>query len=77
MASDDESDRLESLFARYVDRLNDGEKLDPEAVLAEEPVHGPKILEHLGGPGSSTAGIASTGKSPRRSAARSSTRFPG
>jgi hypothetical protein len=46
MASD-EGDELEDLLGRYVDRLNDGERLDPEAVLAENPVHGPEIVAHL------------------------------
>ena len=46
MASD-EGDELEDLLGRYIDRLNDGERLDPEAVLAENPVHGPEIVAHL------------------------------
>ena len=38
---------IEEILAAYVDRLNDGERLDEETILAEDPVHGPEIFEHL------------------------------
>ena len=46
MASDRERD-LEELFTSYVDRLNDGEELDGEKILAENPVLGVEILDYL------------------------------
>jgi len=39
--------RIEDLVASYVDRLNGGERLTPEQILAGEPDLGPEILEHL------------------------------
>ncbi len=38
---------LEKLFASYVDRLNNGEELDPETILAENPIFGAEIIEYL------------------------------
>ncbi len=45
----DEPNRLEDLLARYIDRLNEGERITKEDILAENPVHGPEIAEHLEG----------------------------
>jgi serine/threonine protein kinase len=45
----DERSNLEDLLAHYVDRLNGGERIEREEILAENPVHGPEILEHLEG----------------------------
>ena len=38
---------LEELLASYVDRLNDGEKLDAERILAENPLLGAELLDYL------------------------------
>ncbi len=38
---------LQDLVARYIDRLNDGEKLDRHQILAEQPFLGQEIIEHL------------------------------
>ena len=46
MASDSERN-LEELFTSYVDRLNDGEELDAEKILAENPIMGVEILDYL------------------------------
>ncbi len=40
-------DPLDDIVARYLDRLNAGEKLDRFGILAEHPDHGPEILERL------------------------------
>jgi serine/threonine protein kinase len=45
----DESKDLEELLAHYVDRLNEGEHIGREEILARNPVHGPKLIEHLEG----------------------------
>ncbi|MBI4586436.1 MAG: protein kinase [Planctomycetes bacterium] len=45
----DEGKNLEALFAHYVDRLNSGEKLDAEKILAENPQLGKELLEYLEG----------------------------
>ncbi|MBI4602960.1 MAG: serine/threonine protein kinase [Planctomycetes bacterium] len=37
----------ESLLARLVDRLLDGEKIEPEAILEEHPQHGPRLVADL------------------------------
>ena len=39
--------RLDDLVAEYLDRLNDGERLDPEAILLSHPDLGPVILEEV------------------------------
>ncbi len=39
--------QLEELFAGYVDRLNEGEKLDADTILAENPYLGPELLTYL------------------------------
>ncbi len=44
---DEPARELEEILASYVDRLNEGERLDEEMILAEDPVHGPEIFEHL------------------------------
>jgi tetratricopeptide (TPR) repeat protein len=44
---DKERSNLEDLFAHYIDRLNGGERIGREEILADNPVHGPEILEHL------------------------------
>ncbi len=46
MESDSKRD-LEELLASYVDRLNEGEGLDPDKILAENPLVGAEILEYL------------------------------
>ncbi len=38
---------LEDVVAEYVDRLNDGERIKRDQVLAEQPYFGQEILEHL------------------------------
>ena len=45
MASDQRD--LEELFAAYVDRLQRGEKLDAEKILAENPILGSELLDYL------------------------------
>ncbi len=39
--------RLEELLAEYIDRLNEGERLDPEQICAEQPDLGEALIEHL------------------------------
>ncbi|HVR74912.1 MAG TPA: serine/threonine-protein kinase, partial [Planctomycetota bacterium] len=46
MPADEWSD-LQDLLARYVDRLNEGQRFRREDILAEHPVHGPELVEHL------------------------------
>ena len=46
MATDEERE-LEKLFAAYVDRLNEGEELDAEKILIENPVFGVDIIAHV------------------------------
>ena len=41
--------RLEELFAHYVDRLNHGERLDPEIITRENPDVAPELLQYLEG----------------------------
>ena len=45
MASDERD--LEELFASYVDRLQSGEKLDAEKILAENTILGSELLDYL------------------------------
>ncbi|MCZ6795554.1 MAG: hypothetical protein O7J95_18270, partial [Planctomycetota bacterium] len=47
MASADHDRHLEEIFASYVERLNNGEEIDPEKILAENPVLGADIVEYL------------------------------
>jgi len=42
-----EEHELNYRISRYVDRLNAGEKLDPQQVLKDHPVNGDRILEEL------------------------------
>ncbi len=44
---DDPTEKIDQLFAEYLDRLNAGEKLDPLNVLYEHPNVGPALLEKL------------------------------
>ena len=46
MATDEPRD-IEDILASYVDQLNEGDRLDPDRILAEHPVHGPEILDTL------------------------------
>ncbi|MFB3112692.1 MAG: protein kinase, partial [Gemmatimonadales bacterium] len=41
--------QLEELFAYYVDRLNEGEELNPQEILAKHPGLGAELLEYLEG----------------------------
>ena len=43
----DSSPALEDVVAEYVDRLNDGERIKRDQILAEQPYLGQEILEHL------------------------------
>jgi hypothetical protein len=43
----EDPDELERLLGDYIDRLNAGERLDLDSILAEHPAHGPEIVEHL------------------------------
>ena len=45
--NDNREEQLERLFAAYVDRLNAGEKLDADAILAENPFFGEELLVYL------------------------------
>ena len=45
--NDNREEQLEKLFAAYVDRLNAGEKLDADTVLAENPFFGEELLNYL------------------------------
>ncbi len=38
---------LQDLIVKYIDRMNDGEKLDRNDILAEQPYLGQEIIEHL------------------------------
>ncbi len=49
MAGNDHQKNLEEIFASYIERLNGGEELDPEKILAENPVLGAEIIEYLEG----------------------------
>ncbi len=40
-------DQLDALVGQYLDRLNDGEQLEPEDVLIEHPDLGPAILDEI------------------------------
>ncbi len=40
-------DQLDALVGKYLDRLNDGEQLEPEDVLIEHPDLGPAILDEI------------------------------
>ncbi len=44
---DRDEEALEELLSRYVDRLNAGEMLDAEKILAEHPDDGPELVERL------------------------------
>jgi serine/threonine protein kinase/predicted Zn-dependent protease len=44
---DRDEEALEELLSRYVDRLNAGEMLDAEKILAEHPTDGPELVERL------------------------------
>ena len=46
MASDSREE-FEELLASYVERLNAGEGLDPDRILAENPIDGFELLEYL------------------------------
>ena len=41
--------QLEELFAYYVDRLNEGDELNPQEILAKHPELGTDLIEHLEG----------------------------
>ncbi|MFB3139350.1 MAG: hypothetical protein ACE10B_09035, partial [Phycisphaerales bacterium] len=41
--------QLEELFAYYVDRLNKGDELNPQEILAKHPELGADLLEYLEG----------------------------
>ena len=43
----DTQSTIEQLFACYVDRLNDGERVREDQILAENPEHGPLLVEYL------------------------------
>ena len=46
--SDDAVDeRLETIFVEYIDRINDGEKINTDRILAEHPEIGLQIVDHL------------------------------
>ncbi len=45
--SPDHDPVLGDLVARYLDRLNDGQCLNAEQILQDEPEYGPAILEEL------------------------------
>ncbi len=44
---DDAGDPLGELYAEYVDRLNRGESIDPDEILAAHPEEAPELLEML------------------------------
>ncbi len=45
--SDNDKANLEDILADYIDRLNSGERIGREEILAAHPIEGPEIVEHL------------------------------